>query len=100
MYKSVRLLFHSLNTNLVILWKIELRILMYRLVLKPRPPLRWGFAKFSPLPPQRVRRQKHVFKHNSAPNYLTMTKLHKMRVDMNAEKSFFGDFGIFNFKWW
>ena len=43
---------HWLNTALVILWKIRSRILVYRLVLRPWPPLRRGFAKFRPLPPR------------------------------------------------
>ena len=39
-----------------------------------------GFCKI--LPPS-----KHVFERNSAPNYLTMTKLHMGRLDLNTKKS-------------
>ena len=43
---------------------------------KALTPLRRGFTKFCPLILRGVRRQKHVFEYNLAPNYLTMTKLH------------------------
>ena len=34
------------------------------------------------------RRKKHVFDHNSAPNYLTKMKLHMVPLDFNTKKSF------------
>ena len=35
-----------------------------------------GFYKIPSLSPQGGRREKRIFKHNTAPNYLTMMELH------------------------
>ena len=58
----------------------------------------WGFdpnkdgvlRNFAPLPPPppRGKHRKHVFEQNSAPNYLTMTKLHMEILDFNTKNSF------------
>ena len=48
-----------------------------------------GFYEIQPSdPPSGGERQKHVFEHISAPNYLTMTKLYMGRLDINTKKIF------------
>ena len=48
-----------------------------------------GFCEIQPPSPQGGGEVKnHIFKHNSAPKYLTMTKLHSRWLDMNIKNSF------------
>ena len=75
-HKRVLPLTHWLNIALAILWKADSRILVYRLVFRPWPPLRRSLVKYRSLPPPSgSSHQKQVFEHNSAPDYLTMSKL-------------------------
>ena len=45
-----------------------------------------GFAKFRPLFIYGGRRQKQIFKHNSAKNYLAIMQLQMEQVDLNNKK--------------
>ena len=80
---------HGLNTEQAILWKADSRILVHRLVLMPWPSLKRGFAKSNPfLSFWEGRRQKQVFEHYSAQNYLTVTKLRMGQHDLNTKIHF------------
>ena len=52
-------------------------------------PTKTGFCETRPPPtPYGGRHGRQVFKRNSAPNYLTMTKLYMEQLDLNTKKLF------------
>ena len=60
-----------------------------QIVFEALAPTKTEFCEIPLLPPpRRAGRKKHILEHNSAPNYLTMTKFHIGQLDLNTKNHF------------
>ena len=93
-YKRVRPLTHSIIQNgpgdSMEDWVTNFGVLIG---FEALTPTKTGFFEIlPPSPPEGGRSPKHIFEHNLAPNFLTMTKLHIGQLDLNTKKSFLAIF--------
>ena len=71
---------------------------MRRLDLNTKKKTLWVILEFLNLKGKVAKLWKNqIFRSNSAPNYFSVTKFHKKKLDLITKQNF-GDFGISNFK--